>query len=102
MVPESPQYVDTGNHMQSLISDGFQDSFNEVLHLVINLKTPGRKALLIEITTMILEQQRTRAVYLNWIASYFCNKLSNKSEAEQPLFLCEMHYLLSSYCSSAW
>lgn len=55
MVPESPQYVDTGNHTQSLISDGFQDSFNEVLHLVINLKTPGRRALLIEITTMILE-----------------------------------------------
>lgn len=102
MVPESPQYVATGNHTQSLISAGFQDSFNEVLHLVINLKTPGRKALLIEIKTMILEQQERRGVYLNWIASYFCNKLSNKSEAEQPLFLCEMHYLLSIYCSSAW
>lgn len=58
MVPESPRYVDTGNHTQSLISDGFQDSINEVLHLAINLKTPGRKALLIEISTMILEQQK--------------------------------------------
>lgn len=58
MVPESPQHIDTGNHTQSLISDGFQDSFNGVLHLVICLKTPGRKALLIEINTMILEQQK--------------------------------------------
>lgn len=58
MVPESPQYVDTGNHTQSLGSDGFQDSCKEVLHLVINLKTPGRKALLIETNTMRLEQQK--------------------------------------------
>lgn len=58
MVPEAPQYVDTGNHTQSLISDGFQDSFSEVLHLVIYLKTPGRKALLIEINTMILGQEK--------------------------------------------
>lgn len=59
MVPESPQYVDTGNHTQSIISDRFQDSSNEVLLLVINVKTPGgREALLIEINTMILEQQK--------------------------------------------
>lgn len=58
MVPESPQYVDTGNHTQSIISDRFQDSSNEVLHLVINVKTPGREALLRDINTMILEQQK--------------------------------------------
>jgi len=41
-------------------------------------------------------------VNLNWIATQFCNKLSNKSEAEQPLFLCEVLYLLNIYCYSVW
>lgn len=36
MVPESLQHVDICNLMQPPISDGFQDSFDEVLHIVIN------------------------------------------------------------------